>query len=142
MSTADSQQASFNEYFKLELKKSANDVSKPIFNHNYFTRVRPAYLHIFLGLVNDEVSAIRDEKPKLDSADRVLLAAHAVAVEKGEDDEHASITSVDGANAPLTDDWRGAKTSSSTSDDATALPESGGSSRRQPRLPSEQRKGA
>ena len=88
-------------------------VSKPLFIQIDFTRVRPGYLHIFLGLVNDEVSSIRDGMLQLDAADPVLLEAHAAAVEKGEDEEHVSTSSVDGADAPLADDWRGAMTSSS-----------------------------
>jgi hypothetical protein len=122
MSTAKSQQASLNKYIKLDLTKSVEDILKIFLTFIDFTRMRPAYLHTFLGLVNNEVSAIRDEKPKLDSANRVLLAAHAFALEKGVDYENASIISTDGADAPRTHDWRGAIGGSSMSDDG---PESG-----------------
>jgi|APCry1669190288_1035285.scaffolds.fasta_scaffold05848_2 hypothetical protein len=88
MRTAESQQASLDGHIEHGSESYLSDVSIPMCIDIDFTRVRPAILHIFLGLVNDEVSDIRDEMPKLDPADPVLITAHATAVEKGEDKKH------------------------------------------------------
>lgn len=70
-----------------DAKKPVNGDSKPMFGFMDFTRVYPPSLHISLGLVNEEVSAIRAEMLKFDSADPVSIAAHAAAVQKCEDEE-------------------------------------------------------
>ena len=64
--------------------------------------------------MNDEVSDFRDGMPKLDPTDPVLIAAHTAAVETGEDEEHVSNASVDGADGPLLNHRRDAITSSLT----------------------------
>lgn len=104
MRAAESQQASLNEYIELGPTKPLSGASKPMFIDMDFTRVHPPVLHILLGLVNDEVNAIRDEMPKLDPAGPVLISAHAAAVENGGDEEHVSNASVGGDDEPLVND--------------------------------------
>ena len=104
MRAAESQQASLDEYIELGQTKPLSGVSKPMFIDMDFNRVRPPLLHVILGLVNNEVSAIRDEMPKLDPAGLVLNSAHAAAIEKGGDEQHVSIASVVGDDEPLVND--------------------------------------
>ena len=104
MRTAETQLAALNKYIQLGSKKPVNGVSKAMLTDMDFNRVHPAYLHLSLGLVNDEVNAIRDEMLKLDSADPVLIAAHEAALEKAEDEERVLIAHIDGASELLGDD--------------------------------------
>ena len=99
-----SQQASLDEYIEVGPTRHLSGVSEPMFIEMDITRWHPPYLHIFLGLVNDEVSAIRDEMPKLDPAGPLLISADAAGVQKGGDEKHVSNASVGGDDEPLVND--------------------------------------
>ena len=99
--TAQSHAADLARFNQLTYKKPVNGVSKPALMTLDPRRVHPPYLHLILGLGNDEATAITNLLKSHDSMDPALTAALEASAEALGDEELTLMAVIDGAAAML-----------------------------------------
>ena len=99
--TAQSHAADLARFQQLASNTPVNGVSKPALIVLDPERVHPPYLHLILGLVNDEAAAIATYLKSLDSTDPALTAALEAATEALGEEELVLMAHIDGATELL-----------------------------------------